>query len=121
MRFLAFIFLLAALRCSGQNETVYKVSKAKLITADSLKKNYQLEINQILGLPDGQNVISCNIYFASHGEVEYVKWAITKPDYWSDIRRILNVARPKDRLTFANIFIKKGEKTIMVADKTIEY
>jgi hypothetical protein len=142
MRFAAFVFLLTALTCNAQTEAVFTVKKAVADTTQKItptqsfsfrttqtdiildttqNKTVQDQINKILGLPPGQTVISCDVYLSSKGEVSRGKWSINNQREWADIKWFMDNAKPKDKLTFANIFVMKDAKTIMVRNKTIEY
>jgi len=124
----------------ARGETVFTVSKT--MAADSLRKDTamhtaglfdspivmqqhpdtaaQNHLNWLLGLPPQLTVVSCELLYNSAGELFKTSWSVNEPGRWANMQALMGRAKPKDKLTFVNIYVLKGDKRMRLADKTIE-
>ena len=147
MRFLTLILLLAFLKCFPQSDAVFKVSKQAPAKADTtiaitsgtfyFPTNYappvqdsfvtvissintsQNELNEIMGIPPEQYIISCQLIYDSAGKAVKLQWSADDFSTREPMQRIIE-AKPKGKFTFDNIYVMQGRKKRKLPDKVIE-
>ena len=122
MKTLAFFILLlyATNGIAQKTPSAYVIEEPVALDNHHPDTAAQNNLNKLLQLPPELTVVSCQLLYNSAGEIFKSEWSLHEPDKWATMQAFITRAKPKDKLTFTNIYVLKGDKRIRLAEKTIE-